>query len=87
MSAKSSFRTYRGTSFIRKRVLLGPSSRTMPRSLWWFQGWAFFYERGTPVGPLPDREAWIGQGKIAPPRERIQGYLAHKKMLNPLEPP
>ena len=29
------FRVYRGTLLIRKRLPLGPYSRTMPRALWW----------------------------------------------------
>jgi len=41
---------YRGTSLIRKRLLLGPYSRHMPRALWWsLGGGAVSHERGTPV--------------------------------------
>ena len=29
------FRSYRGTSLIRNRFLLGPCCKTMPRALWW----------------------------------------------------
>ena len=32
---KPSFLLYRDTSLIRKRLLLGPYSRLMPRALWW----------------------------------------------------
>jgi len=38
--------SHRGTSLIRKRTPLGPYGRPMPRVL---GGWAFSYERGTPV--------------------------------------
>ena len=42
---------YRGTSFIRNDLLLGPYSRTIPRVLWWsLGGGAVLYERGPPVG-------------------------------------
>ena len=37
---------HRGTSLIRNRRPLGPYSRTMLSAL---EGWAFSYERGTPV--------------------------------------
>ena len=41
---------YRGTSLIRNNPLLGPCSRTMPRTLWWsYGGGAVSYERGAPV--------------------------------------
>ena len=39
---------YRGTSLIRKRTPLGPYRRHKPRVV---GGWAFSYERGTPVRP------------------------------------
>jgi len=45
---------YRGTSVIRNRPLLGPYGRPVTRSLASVpRGWAFFYERGTPV------EQWL----------------------------
>jgi len=31
-------RSYRGTSLIRKRLLLGPYRRAMPMALWWAWG-------------------------------------------------
>ena len=40
---------HRGTSFIRKRLPLGPYSRPEPRALWRSWGVACSYERGTPV--------------------------------------
>ena len=47
---------YRGTSVIRNTPLLGPYRRPMPRVLGGvLGGWAFSYERGTPVllqGPV-----------------------------------
>ena len=40
---------YRGILLIRDHLPLGPYSRALPRALWWYQGGAFSYERGTPV--------------------------------------
>ena len=40
---------YRGASLIRKRTPLGPYSKTLPRVIGGSWGWAFSYERGTPV--------------------------------------
>ena len=49
----SALATYRGSSRIRNRVLIGPYSRTMPKALRWSYGGpgggAVSYERGTPV--------------------------------------
>jgi len=42
----------RGASPRRNSALLGPCSRNMPRSLWCPWGGSF-YERGTPVGCIP----------------------------------
>ena len=32
---------YRGTSALRRRLLLGPYSRDVPRALWWSKGGGF----------------------------------------------
>ena len=50
VGSNRSYRSYRGTLFIRNTPLLGTYSRTMPRALWWsLGGGAISYERGTPV--------------------------------------
>ena len=36
-------------ALMRNRHPVGPYSRTMPRALWWSQGWASSFVQGTPV--------------------------------------
>ena len=39
----------RGTSLMRKRLLLGPYSRAVPRALWWSRGGGFLVMSGDPL--------------------------------------
>ena len=66
-----------GTSIMRKRIPLGPNSRTMPRGLWEV---AVSYKRGTP-GKVRGYE--LHKGIPLHPEVLLQGYLAHKKQPPP----
>ena len=76
---------YRGTSLIKKRLLLGAYSRPVPRALRrsWVEG-AVSYERGTPVPLTPTLTSYLSP--LHPFTPSLTPYTLHPA-LDTLHPP